>query len=149
MSKLTHLLCLLLAVAPSPPAVNDRPAKSAEASLEIRFIGIKTPRGAVMLSLFADEAAHDQGGEPVLSARVAIEGEEAVARLSGLAAGHYAVRAFQDVDGDGEFDTNPFGLPIEPFAFSNDAMPQGGPALWEATSFVVGPGANSITITFR
>lgn len=38
-----------------------------------------------------------------------------------------AIRLFQDLDGDGELDKNAFGLPTEPFGFSNDPVIRFGP----------------------
>ena len=38
-----------------------------------------------------------------------------------------AIRLFQDLDGDGELDKNAFGIPTEPFGFSNDPVIRFGP----------------------
>lgn len=38
-----------------------------------------------------------------------------------------AIRLFQDLDGDGELDKNAFGMPTEPFGFSNDPVIRFGP----------------------
>lgn len=127
----------------------ERPVPMAGATLEIRFEGIETPAGRIMLTLFDSEAAHDSGGDPVRAAAVEISDTTALAQFSGLAPGRYAVRAFHDIDGDGKMGTNPFGRPTEPFAFSNNAQPQGAPPRWEATNFAVQPGANRISITIK
>lgn len=43
--------------------------------------------------------------------------------------GEYAVAIFQDVNGNGKLDTGNFGIPSEPFAFSNNFRPKwGGPS---------------------
>ena len=43
--------------------------------------------------------------------------------------GKYAVAIYQDVNGNGELDTKIFGIPTEPFAFSNNFRPKfGGPS---------------------
>jgi len=52
-----------------------------------------------------------------------------------LPAGDYAMKAFHDVDGDGRMATNPFGMPTEPFAFSNNAVGNMGPAGWDRAHF--------------
>ena len=54
-----------------------------------------------------------------------------------LPAGDYAVKAFHDIDGDGEMDVNPFGMPVEPYAFSNNAVGNMGPAGWDQARFAV------------
>lgn len=118
-------------------------------TLEVRFEGIEAPTGQIMLSLFDNQIAHDQNGAPMRGAIAPVSGSRATARFDGLAPGNYAVKAFHDIDGNGKMGTNPFGLPIEPFAFSNDAVAEGGPAKWAAAQFAVAPGANTITITIK
>ena len=122
---------------------------SAASSLTVRLQGIETPKGQIMLAMFDSAAAHDRGGEPVRAAAVPVTGASAVTTFEGLAPGDYAIKLFHDLDGDNQMDTNPFGMPIEPFAFSNDAKAEGGPAMWEATRFPVAAGANTITISIK
>lgn len=124
-------------------------AVPAASTLEVRFLGIEAPTGEIMLSLFDNQIAHDQNGAPIRGAIAPVSGSGATARFEGLAPGYYAVKAFHDIDGDGKMGTNPFGLPIEPFAFSNDAVAEAGPAKWAAAQFAVAPGANTITITIK
>lgn len=122
---------------------------AAAAALAIRFEGIETPTGQIMLSVFDNAAAHDQGGKPLRAAIVPVEGAAVTARFEGLAPGDYAVKAFHDVDGDGKMATIPFGMPLEPFAFSNNAKAEGGPPRWEAASFAVAAGDNVVTIAIK
>ena len=68
--------------------------------------------------------------------------------ITGLAPGRYAIKAFHDVDGDGRMGTNPFGMPTEPYAASNNARGNMGPPAWSDAAFEVPAGetAQSITI---
>lgn len=122
---------------------------TAPVTLTIRFTGIETPTGTVMLSLYASEADFDRGGQPVRAAMVPVKGDVAEAVFEGLAPGAYAVKAFHDVDGNGKMGANPFGMPIEPFAFSNDAIGDAGPAKWAAARFDIAGAAASHTISIR
>jgi uncharacterized protein (DUF2141 family) len=140
------LATIMSAAAAILPAAQE---SSEAASLEIRFEGIEVATGQVMLALFDSESAYAQDEEPVRAAAVGVEGDQATARFTGLAPGSYAVKAFHDIDGDGRMATNPFGLPLEPFAFSNNAKPEGGPVRWEAARFAVEPGVNRISIAIR
>lgn len=128
--------------------VASQPAAAA-ADLVIRFEGIETHTGQIMLSVFDNAAAHDEGGKPVRAAIVPAEGANATAVFAGLAPGDYAIKAFHDVDGDGKMGTNPFGMPLEPFAFSNSAKAEGGPPRWEAARFTVAAGDNAVTIAIK
>ena len=66
-----------------------------------------------------------------------------------LPAGAYGIKLFHDVDGDGKMGTNPFGMPTEPFAFSNNAPAQFGPAKWDAAKFDVAAPAATQTISLQ
>jgi uncharacterized protein (DUF2141 family) len=129
-----------------PSPATKPPATS---SLSIRFEGIETPKGQIMLSVFDNAAAHDQNGYPVRVGAVPVEGATAIVSFEGLAPGDYAVKSFHDIDGDAKLGSNPFGMPLEPFAFSNNAKAQGGPPRWEAARFPVAAGANAIRITIK
>ncbi len=102
--------------------------------------------GAVMVALY--DAATYNGGQPVRAARIDVTGGEHSVTFEGLPAGEYGVKAFHDVNGNGEMDTNPFGMPTEPFAFSNNAVGNMGPAGWDRAKFTV-DGAVSQTISIR
>ncbi len=52
------------------------------------------------------------------------------------------------MNGDGEMNTNPFGMPTEPFGFSNNAVGNMGPASWARAHFAVS-GETRQTITLR
>ncbi|MES2861167.1 MAG: DUF2141 domain-containing protein [Pseudomonadota bacterium] len=102
--------------------------------------------GAIMVALY-DEATY-AGGQPIRAARIDVAGGEHSVTFEGLPAGEYGVKAFHDVNGNGEMDTNPFGMPTEPFAFSNNAVGNMGPAGWDRAKFTV-DGAVSQTISIR
>lgn len=120
-----------------------------DASLTVTFEQIEMPEGQILLSLYDNEAAHDAGGKPVRAAIAKVEGKTVSVVFEGLAPGRYAIKAFHDVDGDGKMKTNPFGMPLEPFAFSNNAKPVGGPARWEAASFDVPVGASETRMAIQ
>ncbi|MEJ6789009.1 DUF2141 domain-containing protein [Brevundimonas sp. BR2-1] len=102
--------------------------------------------GSVMVALYDSEAAYE-GGPAVARMAVPASGE-VVARFENLPAGDYAVKAFHDVNGNGEMDQNPFGMPTEPYAFSNNAVGNMGPARWARARFPVS-GETAQTIVIR
>lgn len=102
--------------------------------------------GAVMVALYDSEAAYD-GGQPVRALSLSADAP-VVAVFEGLPAGDYAVKAFHDVDGDGRMNVSPFGMPTEPYAFSNNAVGNMGPAGWDRAHFTVS-GATAQTIRIR
>lgn len=141
--SLALLSTLLLAVAPrgvaAETAVPPSASQAAGASLQVTFDGMKTPTGRVLAVLFDSEAAYGGQAGPVHALQLEIVDGKAAATVAGLKPGRYALRAVHDVDGDGRMSTNPFGMPTEPFAFSNNAKGRMGPPAWEAAAFDVGP----------
>jgi uncharacterized protein (DUF2141 family) len=132
-------LALAAALALPQPAAAD-PAK---ASLTLTVTGIKDVKGALMVAVF-DQAGYDTD-KAVAATMIPVSGASVTTTIS-LPAGKYGIKLFHDVDGDGKMGTNPFGMPIEPYAFSNDAPAQFGPAKWDAAAFEIGAPATSHTI---
>ncbi len=139
------------AVAQTPPPQAAAPAEAAATqapaagSLTVTFSGIKTPTGAVMLALYDSQAAYDSG-KATRREMIQATGDTVTITLTGLTPGSFAIKAFHDVNGDGKMGANPFGIPTEPYAFSNDAKGSMGPAKWDAAAFEVKAGDNTQTI---
>jgi uncharacterized protein (DUF2141 family) len=134
-------LALILATAPAALA-----QEAASGSLTVTFQGIKTPAGAVMVNLSASPEGYAGKALPVDQAGIAVGARTASITFHGLKPGSYAIRAFHDLNGDGELNTNPFGIPTEPYAFSNNARGAMGPARWDAAAFQIKAGQNRQTI---
>jgi len=117
------------------------------AELTVNIEGIQAAKGTIMLGLF-DEATYNGDGA-VDGASLNVEGDAVTAVFEGLEPGEYAVRLYHDVNGDGEMNTNPFGMPTEPYAFSNNAKGRFGPATWDAAKFTVSADGDSHTITMQ
>lgn len=124
-------------------------AAEAKGSLTISFTGLESPNGSILLSIYDSEAAFDKNGKPVRDAMIPANAAAVSAVIAGLPAGRYAIKAFHDVDGDRKMASNPFGMPTEPFAFSNNAVANMGPAKWVDAVFTVTDGANRHSITIR
>lgn len=151
--QILDIACIATAVAlTTATAVNAQTGSSANQTaasgiLSLTFTGIDAKQGNIMLALF-DEAGWE-GGKPIRAGMVGAASEAPSVSISGLPAGRYGVKAFHDVNGNGKMDTNPFGMPTEPYAFSNNAHGQAGPAQWSDASFDVQTGPNQQTITIR
>ena len=143
MINIVAALALALSAAPAPDPAQAGPGTS---SVALTF-ETGTARGVVMVMLFDSQAAYD-GGKPVGQARVDVAAGAQTAMFGNLSAGTYAARAFHDVNGDGQMNTNPFGMPTEPYAFSNNAVGNMGPASWDRARFDVS-GATAQTIVIR
>lgn len=143
MKTFAFALAALALTTVSVPALAQSPA---QARITLTFeVGAET--GAVMVALYDSETTYS-GGRPVRVAKVDVAAGERVAAFDGLPVGDYAMKAFHDVDGDGTMDANPFGMPTEPYAFSNNAVGNMGPAGWDRAHFPVS-GETAQTIRIR
>ncbi len=121
-------------------------ADAPTSTLIVTFHGLKSADGSVLVSLAGDKAAFEGKGAPAGEMMIKIVGGQATAVFAKLTPGTYAVRAFHDVNGNGKLDVNAFGIPTEPYAFSNDARGTMGPPSWSAAAFEVKAGGNTQSI---
>ena len=124
-------------------------AQDANATLTLSFTGIAETEGAVMGVLVDSEDAYNDKAAPVRMIMIKADKAEIVTNLEGLKPGRYAIKSFHDIDGDGAMGTNPYGMPTEPFAFSNNAVGNMGPAKWVDASFEIKTGENSHSIEIK
>ncbi|HEX8469824.1 MAG TPA: DUF2141 domain-containing protein, partial [Brevundimonas sp.] len=120
-------------------------AQTGEATITLTF-DTAASTGGVMVALYGSEDAYGHGAA-ITNTMVNIAAGQHTATFT-VPAGDYAVKAFHDVDGDGKMNTNPFGMPTEPYAFSNNARGNMGPATWSQTHFTAS-GVTARTISLR
>ncbi len=106
----------------------------------VTITGIKTVSGTIEIALY-DEAGFESG-KSVTNASIPVTGDTVTWPIAAAPPGVYAIKLYQDVNGDGEMNANPFGIPIEPYAFSNNAHGSFGPPKFAAAAFTV-PGTGS------
>ena len=140
MKKTIAALSLISLVA-APALAEETP------SLTVTIDGIKTISGKISLGVF-DEAGYDSG-QAVDGAMITVDSDTVTVSFSDLAPGQYGLKLFHDVNGNGEMDTNPFGMPTEPYGFSNNAKGRFGPAKWDKAAFDVTADGTNHTITIE
>lgn len=113
-------------------------------TVTLRFTGAE-PEGAVLVALFGSETDF-RADRPLATARARAKGGAASARFQGLALGTYALKVFQDTDGNGRLSVNALGIPKEPYAFSNNARGRFGPPGWAKAAFALDAGGAGQTI---
>ncbi|MEO0466048.1 MAG: DUF2141 domain-containing protein [Pseudomonadota bacterium] len=116
-------------------------------SLTVNLSGLSPQTGAVMIGVYAGEDDYENGGG-ITGATVEITADTATVTIEGLEPGAYGLKMYHDSNGNGQMDTNPFGMPTEPYAFSNNAKGRFGPAEWDSAAFQVTAGDNSHDIAF-
>ena len=134
---------LVAAVLAFPQAASAEPGK---VQLTLTVTDIAEHKGALMVAVY-DAAGYDTD-KAVTGLSVPVTGATASTTIE-LPAGTYGIKLFHDVDGDGKMGMNPFGMPTEPFAFSNSAPAQFGPAKWDAAKFDVAAPGTAHTIRLQ
>ncbi|MEM8634153.1 MAG: DUF2141 domain-containing protein [Pseudomonadota bacterium] len=111
------------------------PVSAHAGTLNLTVEDIETEAGTLHIGLY-DAETYD-GGRAIDGANITVVGNTVSITLENVAPGEYGVKVFHDEDDDGEMDTNPFGIPTEAYAFSNNAKGRFGPANWEDAKFTV------------
>jgi uncharacterized protein (DUF2141 family) len=111
------------------------PVLATAAPLTITVEGIEKTQGTLRIGVFTADGY--DAGDSVTGVDVTVDAASETAIVEDLEPGEYGIKMFHDIDDDGNMSTNPFGMPTEPFAFSNDAKGRFGPAKWDAAKFVV------------
>ena len=141
---------LLIALAGSLWAVMWTQLVSAD-TLNIVITNVSSDAGKVMVQVLSSEAQFK--GEAEGDAHVAAFVENAVQgemrfMTSNLPKGEYAFRVMHDQNDNGKLDSNFVGMPKEPWAFSNNAIGNFGPAKWQDAKFTL-DGEVTQTITLN
>lgn len=107
-----------------------------DATITVTLSGIKDIKGIVSAGLYNDEEDYKNSNN-VRGVMVNVDAKSITFNYDNLPKGEYAIKLFHDVDSDGKLDTNLFGIPKEPYAFSNNATGRMGAAKWKDAKFSV------------
>lgn len=145
------LVPLLTALTLQSALLASRPVNAAPAPetarLTVNFTGVSKPGGAIMAGVFDSREDFDRD-RPVQGVRIPVNGPRVSQTITGLRPGRYAIKAYHDVNGDGRMNTNPFGIPTEPYAASNNARSRMAPPAWAdaVINLVAGDNVHTIKI---
>jgi uncharacterized protein (DUF2141 family) len=95
-------------------------AASAFASpVQVHIHGLKKNTGSIILNLFAKPTSWDHETPDAVVQITPLQGDTAITTMD-LPPGEYAFFLYHDEDGSGDLKRGTFGLPGEPYAFSNN-----------------------------
>ncbi|MDH5394309.1 MAG: DUF2141 domain-containing protein [Gammaproteobacteria bacterium] len=112
--------------------------QSERGMLSVKVKGLRSSNGTVRVSLYNSEESYSNHLKPFKAAVLAITDQQCEWQLQDLEPGDYAIKLFHDVNGNAELDSSVFGVPKEPYGFSNNARGRFGPPSYEAVKFKVG-----------
>jgi uncharacterized protein (DUF2141 family) len=113
-------------------------------SVKLVVAGVRPHRGDVKVAIFTSAAAFPQ--PDAASVLFVLKAENTTLERQLDVSPPFAVAVYQDINGDGEVTRNRLGIPLEPFAFSNNAMGNRGPPTFEQAAITMTGSPTSLTI---
>ncbi len=120
-------------------------AHAADLTVEIK--GLASSNGQVFIALYDKSEGWMKKGLKNVGTPAAKDG--VTYEFKDLPAGEYAISIHHDENGNGKFDTNVSGMPIEPYGFSNDAMGNYGPPTFEQAKFKLDADKKTVTLNLK
>ena len=108
-------------------------ADTTTGALEVNITGLHSNKGKIHIALYDNAEAFPKEGRFVIKKLLSANQKSLV--INGLSFGNYAIAAFHDENDNGKLDKNIFGIPTEPYAFSNNARPKWKRPTFEETVF--------------
>ena len=118
--------------------------------LQLSFSNIETQKGSIYVAVYNEPTAF-LDTEKVLAKKIVPVRSTGTLDITipELPAGAYAISCFHDLNDNGMLDTNAFGIPTEPYGFSNNARPGFRPPNWEESKFFLRSGAEKLVIQLQ
>ncbi len=128
----------LFVSSPTPPAASKK------ISLTVDIQNLRMSKGTVYVALFRSVKAFPEG-KPTESKKLKAGGKSVQALFS-VEPGDYAIAVYHDENGNGKMDKRMFGIPKEPYGFSNNFKPVMSAPKFGDCQFSVGNGGKAISI---
>lgn len=137
-------LLLILALFSSGIRSTVTPKKG---SLKVEIHNLRTQKGSVYIALFKP-GTDFPGGKPVEGKKVEANGRSAQTTFS-VEPGNYAIAVYHDENSNGKMDKRIFGIPKEPYGFSNNIRPIMSAPKFRDCQFSVSEGGKAVSIELR
>lgn len=121
-------------------------------TIQLKVEGVLAGQGQVRIVLEKNAKDFDSGSfeaPKYLFRVVEAKGDSVNTTFPSVPYGTYAIKAFQDLDGDGKMRTGFMGSPEEPWGFSNDATGFLGPADFSDSKFELDAPELGLTIHLK
>ena len=130
MKYIAIMMTFLLAIPTMP-----QKEKAETVTITVTIDGIRNSSGSLGVALFNEDSEFpDDGGFMNEEVSLNSSGSYEVT-FEDLPAGDYAVAVMHDENDNGDLDFNEYGMPLEGFGFSNDAMGNQGPPEFDEAAF--------------
>lgn len=100
-------------------------------TVELKITNIKSSSGKIHVAFYDQEESFKKSKNPYLLKKFdSTEEAELQVQIEGVPPGKYAIAIYHDVNANEDLDKNFFGIPKEPYGFSNNPK-----AKWSAPRF--------------
>ena len=94
--------------------------KDNQPSMILQFNELESQRGQICVAVYKCEQTFMQPDAHIRAEIYTLDEFNGTIKLQNLPYGQYAIAVFQDLNGNEKLDTNVFGVPKEPYGFSNN-----------------------------
>jgi uncharacterized protein (DUF2141 family) len=117
------------------------------ADLTIAVDGVASADGKVMVAMY--NSADAFRGKPYRALMAPATAGTVTLKFTELPAGDYAFAVYHDANGNGKLDMNAVGMPVEDYAFSNNAMGKRAAPSYEDARFQLPAGGATASVSLR
>lgn len=118
----------------------------AQNTITVTVNSINKGEGNIELSLYNQAEAFTHTKGRYKAGNVAVKGNTVTYQFKNVPNGDYAVALYHDENSNGEMDKNIFGIPKEPYGFSNNVVPKMSAPNFKECMFSV-KGSTNVTIS--
>lgn len=119
-------------------------------TIALSIDNIRSGQGNVHIAIYDKEKHFAESLEPFrLQVQEAPADGKLVLKLDDLPFGRYAMAIYHDENGNGDLDKNLFGIPKEPYGFSNNPRAKWSAPTYQETSFELGASPLSLTVSLK
>lgn len=122
-------------------------AGASAADLTITVEGVASADGQVLVALY--NSAETFRGKPYRARMAPASAGAVTLEVKELPAGDYAFAVYHDANRNGKLDLNAVGMPVEDYAFSNNAMGNRAAPAYDDARFQVPAGGAAVSVNLR
>ena len=104
-------------------------------TFSVKLTGLNSHNGHIMGVFYRSQEDFNSGQNVINPIRVPVTSDTLVIRFNSLDEERVMFTVFHDENNNGILDTNLFGLPTEPYGFSNNARGRFGPPSYDKAAF--------------
>lgn len=119
-----------------------------ESDLKLVITGVDDVKGSMYIAVFDNKESFPDFGKQLVEKVLPVDSKTLSCTFKDLPNSDYAVAIFHDKNNNGKLDKNAFGIPLEPYGFSQNARARFSAPPYNDAKIVL-DGNQSIEITIR